>query len=138
MGVTTKTEAIRYICPNCETDYVLWDDSMPPISAGRSNDLREIVRKQHDEVGTCKFCVRKYPSVPTTAEMDGLLTPEDMRNRFKVMKQCYSCSKWTEHDTREANQPCHNCGGSEFDSAGSKSIRTFRESVDGKRKIKKR
>lgn len=110
---------------------------MPSISMERDNALREAVRKQQD-LGYCKFCIRKDPNVPTTAEMDGLLTPEDMRKRFKIMIQCYGCSKWTQQDTRKPDNPCPGCGGTDFDRAGAKSVRTFRQMVDGKRKIKKR
>lgn len=132
-----KPDSIEYTCPNCESHYVLWDDTMPSMSMERNNALWEAVRKQQD-LGYCKFCVRKDPNVPTTAEMDGLLTPEDMRKRFKVMRQCYGCSKWAQQDARKPTQPCPNCGDTDFDIVGAKSVRTFREMVDGKRKIKRK
>jgi predicted RNA-binding Zn-ribbon protein involved in translation (DUF1610 family) len=117
--------AIEFTCPNCDTLYTV------------DERFKEAVDKQL-ELGHCKFCERKNPDVPTTAEMDGLKTPEDMRNRFKIMKQCFGCSKWTRQDTRKDDQPCHNCGGMEFDNGFAKSLRTFNPMTDGKRKVKSR
>lgn len=103
-------QTITYVCPNCDTEYVLWDESRGPISLERHNDLSGVVRKQYDEVGTCKFCVRKDPDVPTTAEMDGLLTPKDMRDRFFVMVACANCLQYNKQDTRKPRADCSNCG----------------------------
>lgn len=119
------TDTITYTCPTCGTEYTV------------DSKYKEIVDRQL-ELGYCKFCHRKDPNVPTTAEMDGLLTPEDMRNRFKVMRQCFGCMKWTQQDTRKEGKPCHNCGGTEFDDSFAKSVRTFNPMTDGKRKVKSR
>ena len=104
-------EDIVYDCPNCLTHYVVWDSSMPPITAERSNDLWEVVRKQIDEVGSCKRCVRKDPAVPTTLEMDGLFTEKDIKDRFTVMKPCIECGKYTAQNIALDNKPCQYCKG---------------------------
>lgn len=49
--------------------------------------------------------------VPTTLEMDGLFTEEDIKNRFFVMKPCSVCLKFSKQDTRERDKPCSYCGG---------------------------
>lgn len=101
---------------------------MPPISLERNNDLWEVVRKQYDEVGTCKNCVRKDPNVPTTLEVDRIFTQIDMLDRFYVMKPCIDCGKYTEQDTRKEDKPCQYCGGSMgIASTYWASLRTYKE-----------
>lgn len=118
---------LTYTCPNCDTHYVVWDESMPPISMERHNDLSEYIRKQYDEVGTCKFCVRKNPYIPTTAEVDGLLTSKDMKDRFYIMKPCLKNGHYNKQDTRQPDTPCIECG-SEMGQLSTywSSLRTFR------------
>lgn len=67
--------------------------------------------------------------IPTTLEMDGLLTEEDARDRHFVMKPCISCGKYTKQDMRTDNVPCQYCGGG-MGKNGSQwySIRTFNPS----------
>lgn len=79
--------------------------------------------------------------IPSTFEMDGLLTQEDIRNRYKVMWQCRECKKWTQHNDwlpgEQNNQkPCDHCGKLNYDPWSMKSLRTYRPLVDNKRKIK--
>ncbi len=83
-------KTITWKCPNCWTEY--------EIDARYEEALKE---KQE-----CKFCVRKDPNVPTTAEMDGLLTVEDMRNRNQLVKQCTNCRAWTQMTTGKDEPPC--------------------------------
>lgn len=112
---------IKWNCPYCDTEYEV------------ENKYADVVKDKE----RCKFCERKDPDVPTTAEMDGLLTQGDMRNRFKVMKQCKNCLKWTQQDTRKPDVPCHNCGAPDsYDIQSTKSLRTFDPAKDNKRKIK--
>lgn len=81
-------------------------------------------------------------SIPTTFEMDGLFTQEDIDNRFKVMKQCRNCSKWTQQNTeRKEDSPCTNlmpnkelCGSTSFDPTSTTSLRSFNPL--NKRKVK--
>jgi rRNA maturation endonuclease Nob1 len=75
--------------------------------------------------------------IPTTFEMDGLFSQEDIDNRHKVMKQCTRCSKWTQQNTEREDIPCTNCGAIAFDIQSTKSLRTFNPLTDNKRKIKK-
>lgn len=67
--------------------------------------------------------------VPTTFEMDGLYTEEDIANRFFVMKPCIECGKYTKQDVRVDNVPCQYCGGDmAIASNYCMSIRTFNPS----------
>lgn len=110
-------------CPNCWTEY--------EIDAKFADALKE--KKD------CKFCVRKDPNIPTTAEMDGLLTQDDMRYRNLVVMQCVLCNKWT----KMKHQPlkteivdCSNCGQRAYDSSSMKSYRTYDPDKDNKRRVK--
>lgn len=49
--------------------------------------------------------------IPTTFEMDGLFTQEDINNRFFVMKPCIVCLKYSKHDIREKTKDCPYCHG---------------------------
>lgn len=101
---------------------------MPPISLERANDLSEIVRKQYDEVGSCKKCVRKDPNILTTFEMDGLFTQKDIDNRHLVMVQCIDCKKWTQQNIRNGHykySPCSSCGNKRYNPRSAISLRTF-------------
>ena len=60
---------ITWKCPNCWTEYEV-DEKFEAALAGKKD---------------CKFCVRKDPNVPTTAEMDGWKTIEEMRERDQVI-----------------------------------------------------
>jgi hypothetical protein len=111
-------------CPNCWTEYEV------------DKKYEAALKDKKD----CKFCVRKDPDVPTTAEMDGLLTQEDMRNRFKVVMQCKNCKKWTTMNHPEPMKteiiPCEGCGQKNYDSTSIKSLRTYNPLTDNKRKPK--
>lgn len=110
-------------CPNCWTEYEI------------EKKYEAALKDKQD----CKFCVRKDPNVPTTAEMDGLFTQEDMRNRFHVMFQCKLCKKWTRHDHWDKTNrhiPCVHCGETSYDATSIKSLRTYNPLIDVKRKIK--
>lgn len=113
---------IEWKCPNCWTTYEV-DEKFSDALKNKEN---------------CKFCVRKDPNVPTTAEMDGLFTQEDMRERNSVMFQCNKCNKWTKHTdyllTRK-HVPCSNCGETSYDSSSIKSVRTYNPDTDNKRRI---
>lgn len=76
--------------------------------------------------------------VPTTFEMDGLYTEEDIRNRHQVMLQCIDCRSWTQHDIEHGlkHKPCSNCGNTNYDWKSLKSKRTFNILTDVKRKPK--
>lgn len=116
---------ITYDCPYCLEHYVLWDSSMPPISMAKHNDLSEAVRKQYNEVGTCKKCHRTDPNIPTTFEMDGLLTKEDILNRNKVYKYCSNGCKWQIVDYLDKKANCPLCGQNSLLNSSLISIRTF-------------
>lgn len=112
---------IEWKCPNCWTTYEV-DDKFSTVLKDKKD---------------CKFCVRKDPNIPTTAEMNGLFTQEDMRNRHSVMFQCQKCNKWTKHTDYSLNHehvPCFNCGEIAYDSGSIKSIRTYDPEKDAKRK----
>ena len=114
---------IKWKCPNCWTEY--------DVDA----KFEEVLKDKKD----CKFCVRKDPNVPTTAEMDGLLTVEDMRSRFRVVLQCINCNKWTEmkHAPGKTEMvDCSNCGRRAYDSSSIKSVRTYDPEKDNKRRVK--
>ena len=77
---------------------------------------------------------------PTTFEMDGLYTEEDIANRNKLMVQCRDCNKWTQqqrNDRHEPYKPCGNCGSKNYDIQSAKSLRSFNILTDSKRKPKK-
>lgn len=80
--------------------------------------------------------------IPTTDEMDGLLTEEDIKNRHTVVYQCKLCRKWTKHENhipgeRNEHVPCEDCGEIHYDESSIKSWRTYNPLTDNKRKIKK-
>lgn len=76
----------------------------------------------------------------TTDQMDGLLTPEDILNRNKVVIQCMECNKWTVHTYIPGkpveHHPCDNCGAEHYDSTSMKSFRTYNPQTDNKRRPK--
>lgn len=79
--------------------------------------------------------------VPTTYEMDGLFTEEDIKNKDVVVFQCRSCRKWTPHkltahDVWFDYVPCQHCGEVNYDMSSIKSLRTYNPFIDDKRKIK--
>ena len=115
---------IKWRCPNCWTDYEI-DEKFAPA-----------LEKKKD----CKYCVRKDPKIPTTAEMDGQETIEDMRGRFDMTFQCLHDSKWKVHMNfgREGNRkylPCDTCGNTAYDTGGGKSLRSFDPVKDPKKKV---
>lgn len=122
-------------CPNCWTKYEI-DEKFADALKDKEN---------------CKFCVRKDPNIPTTAEMDGLLTQEDMRLRDQVVIQCFICSRWTQQTHGVPYTPCtgivkgqpyvdgrgkivQGCGELKYDSTSMKSLRTYSSATDNKRK----
>jgi len=126
-------------CPNCWTEYEI------------EAKFESALANKKD----CKFCVRKYPDVPTTAEMDGLLTQEDMRQRDQVVLQCFECLRWTQQTYGTEFTPCTGvikgapyldgrgkmiagCGSKNYDSTSMKSLRTYNRDIDNKRKAKAR
>jgi hypothetical protein len=116
---------IEWKCPNCWTKY--------EIDEKYSNALK---KKKN-----CKFCVRKNKNIPTTAEMDGLLTVEDMRNRYMVVIQCMNCNKWTAHSDWHVGKynkhiPCAKCGKLNYDLTSIKSLRSYNPDTDNKRRAK--
>lgn len=118
---------MNWKCPNCWTEYKT-DEKFADALKDKEN---------------CKFCVRKDPNIPTTAEMDGLLTQEDMRQRNKVVFQCTACNKWTTHENwipgeRNKYVPCISCGVIAYDGSSIKSFRTYNPDTDNKRRIAKK
>lgn len=130
---------ITWKCPNCYTEYEV-DKKFEAVLADKKD---------------CKFCVRKDPNVPTTAEMDGLLTVEDMRERNQVVVQCFQCMRWTQQTHGTDYTPCTGlvrgqqyvdgrgkvvpgCGAINYDSTSMKSLRTYNRDIDNKRKAKAR
>ena len=114
---------IGWKCPNCWTTYEV------------DEKFAKVLENKQD----CKFCVRKDPNIPTTAEMDGLYTQDDMRYRNKVVFQCTKCNKWTAHENWVAGGnnkylPCSNCGEKAYDHSSIKSFRTYNPDVDNKRR----
>lgn len=71
--------------------------------------------------------------VPSTFDMDGLFTEEDIVNRYRVMRRCMGCDLWVEQDSRDDNHPtCQGCGHNKFDPRSTTSLRTFNPTM-GKR-----
>ena len=69
-------------------------------------------------------------AIPTTLEMDGLVSEKDIENRYKCMFQCRKCAKWTLQDMLESTvtrlqKPCQYCGKREFDPTSGTSLRTY-------------
>jgi phage FluMu protein Com len=115
------SQMIEWKCPYCYTIYEI-----------ESKFVEALKDKKN-----CKFCVRKDPNIPTTAEMDGLLTQEDMRERHTMVMQCSKCNKWTKHKDYLINRkslPCSNCGEIAYDSSSMKSARAYDPIKDAKRK----
>lgn len=71
----------------------------------------------------------------TTYEMDGLFTQEDIDNRYKVMRQCRDCKKWSQMQVDE-HPKCAFCGEINYDPLSTKSLRTYNPQTDNKRKPK--
>lgn len=112
---------ITYKCPTCWTEYTVDAKYQKQVDA-------------QIKLGYCKFCHRKDPIIPTTAEMDKLLTVEDMRNRFQVMIQCEACRTWNKMKKGE-NKPCTSCDSTKYDGSTIRSFRTWSPEL-GKRKKK--
>jgi len=82
-------------------------------------------------------------STPTTFEMDGLFTEEDIKNRHTVVFQCRNCNKWTIHKNwipgnKNEHIPCDNCQSIDYDISSIKSLRTYNPVTDNKRRVKKK
>lgn len=107
-------------CPNCWTEYEV------------DKKFEEALKEKQD----CKFCVRKDPNIPTTAEMDKLLTVEDMRGRFDMVFQCINDNKWKLHPNfKGAYLPCDTCGDAQYDTGSGKSYRTYNPLTDNKKRV---
>jgi hypothetical protein len=50
-------------------------------------------------------------NVPTTLEMDKLLTGKDIADRFHVMKPCTLCFQFSKQDVRITDSTCSYCKG---------------------------
>ena len=62
---------------------------------------------------------------PTTLEMDGLFSEEDIANRHFVIRQCDDCNLFSKWDIRSKNTyACAHCGSSKYDVRTQHSIRT--------------
>jgi phage FluMu protein Com len=110
---------IVWKCPNCWTEYEI------------DSKYEEILKTKKD----CKFCVRKNPDVPTTAEMDGLLTVESMRGRWDMVFQCKNDNKWKLHPNfHGVCLPCDTCGGTQYHTDSGKSYRTYNPLTDNKKR----
>lgn len=122
-------KTITWKCPNCWTPY----------------EIDEKYQEALKDKENCKFCVRKDPNIPTTAEMDGLLTIEDIRNRKQLVKQCTNCRAWTQMEVGH-EVPCTGvvkgarlpkfpgCGLIAYDYSSAKSLRNFQPLTDMKRR----
>lgn len=111
---------IKWECPNCWTEYDI-DDKFAEALSKKEN---------------CKFCVRKDPNIPTTAEMDGLYTIEDMRGRFDIVMQCVHDNKWKLHPKYDGTHlPCDTCGNTQYDTGGAKSYRSYNPETDNKKRV---
>lgn len=126
---------IKWKCPNCYTEYDV-DSKFETVLADKKD---------------CKFCVRKDPKIPTTAEMDGLLTQEDLHSRDQIVIQCFECLRWTQQTLGTEYTPCtaivdgkpyidgrnkviSGCGSTNYDPTSPKSLRTYNIFTDNKRK----
>ncbi len=110
-------------CPNCWTKY----------------NIDEKYAKALEQKKDCKFCVRKDPNIRTTAEMDGLFTVEDMRNRFDIVFQCINDNKWKLHSNFDGiHKPCDTCGEVNYDTVRGKSYRTYDPIADNKKRVSAR
>lgn len=119
-------KTISFTCEYCRTEYTV------------DAKFSEAVENQK-KLGYCKACKRKDPDVPTTFEMDGLITREDILDRHTVMLQCRLCKKWTRHNDYMITKkyvPCSECGKKSYDPSSMKSIRTYNPTLDNKRKVK--
>lgn len=119
--VVAKLDTLTYECPYCLSVYEL-----VPATQKESDAYKAIIEKQM-ATGRCKRCLRRDPNVPTTMEMDGLFTEEDIKNRFFVMKPCIDCGQYSKQDSREDNKKCPFCQG-ELGKVSSywSSLRTYR------------
>lgn len=72
-----------------------------------------------------------------TLRLDGLITDEDIANRFYIIRQCNDCDAFTKWDTRNPNRyACATCGSTRYDMKTQHSIRTHHNFV-GKKKRKR-
>lgn len=111
---------IKWKCPNCWTEYEI------------DEKFAEALKKKEN----CKFCVRKDPNIPTTAEMDGLYTKEDMRTRHDIVFQCVHDNKWKLHPNFHGEYlPCDTCENKDYDTGGAKSYRTYNPLTDNKKRV---
>jgi len=67
---------------------------------------------------------------PTTFEIDGLSTPEEIADRHRVMMQCSKCLKYTEQDNSALGRskkyiPCEYCKSLSFIINSTISVRTY-------------
>lgn len=119
-------EKIKFKCPTCWTEYEV------------DAKFEDAVDKQI-ELGYCKFCHRKDPNIPTTAEMDKLFTVEDMRNRFFAMILCNSCDTWNKVPLGKdiiTRPPCTKCESTNYDGETIMSVRSWSPELAKKRKKK--
>ena len=129
---------LEYTCPTCGEHYVLYESGV--ISPQKYAKIKAVIDKQV-KLGYCKNCHRKDPDIPTTLEMDGLFSKDDIINRYALVYQCRKCKKWTVHNNhstygKNSYLPCTNCGSTDYDPTSVKSLRTYNPETDNKRKPK--
>lgn len=80
---------------------------------------------------------------PTTEEMDGLYTEEDIAEKYNAYAQCKRCSGWTYiHGSRESYGrlsvigTCEHCGSNDFDPQSVVSKDSFNPEI-AKRRVPK-
>lgn len=67
-------------------------------------------------------------SPPTTLEMDGLITEEDIANRFYVVRKCLDCGKHTKVDYRadeKRSYKCATCSSPRYNRNKQHSVRSY-------------
>lgn len=76
--------------------------------------------------------------VPTTFEMDGLLTPEDIRDRNLVYAQCgnMACQEANLFDITKREYLCAKCGHKHYMGGTIVSKRTYNPTLHNKKKKK--
>jgi hypothetical protein len=79
--------------------------------------------------------------VPTTLEMDGLISEKDIENHMagKLMFQCRACTKWTPQTydrsaIMQSYNPCQHCQVTNFDQTSGVSLRSYDPKIKRKPK----
>lgn len=84
-----------------------------------------------------QVAVSTIVKIPTTLEMDGLLTEKDIADRHRIYGQCKACFEYSTFDITIGLFKCSFCGHNGHDKRATVSQRSFDDRLHNSKKRKK-